>query len=178
MIPTVFKPYLLLAVAIAWAASLLWVGIWQNKAGRVAERVDWQEQQNEDLRLANERIKELVTAAQEKERAHTQRIADISVAHTKEINDAKVLRDRDVAAARSGAIRLRFSQSGGAVSDRSPVAPAGAAPGGCDGCPPGELPGPLAAALYELAHDADDTARQLAACQQVIIEDRRLCNAP
>lgn len=110
-----------------------------------------------------------------RERDHAQRLAEISTAHQQEITHAKIQRDRDVAAARSGTIKLWFGAQRLDARSEAGAAP-GPGAGRCDGGEAGELPGETAADLLDLAHDADDIARQLYRCQQVVIEDRRLCD--
>lgn len=171
MIPTGLKPYAYLAIALALVVSHAWA--WRQ--GGMVNDAAWTKRENADLLYANKRIKELVTEREKKQKAHDERIAELASEHQKEIQDAKAQRDRDIAAARAGALRLRIPTAI-AGSDRSPSAEA--IPAACvgNGGSPGELPGEVASNLLEFAHDADEVARQLATCQAVILEDRRLCN--
>lgn len=166
--------YLYLIAAMLWALSLGAVGVWQNGAGHDAERVLWKDREVEELRLANAEIERLHADALAAEHRHAKNIADISVGYQKEINNARVQRDREVAAARSGALVLRF---GAAASEAGPGLRTAtcSGSGGRDGSAPGELPRAIAADLLDIVGDADDVARQLAACQRVVDEDRRLC---
>lgn len=178
------NPGILLVVGIAWLTSLAGVGVWQNRAGHTAERGAWQEREYRQLTEYNARILELTQQRREAEERHAQRLSDLSTRHQQEMKNAKAQRDRDVAAAYSGGLRLQFHptdlQAGRcATPSTGPAAP------GRDGGAPGQLQGEAArsvlppditAGLLNIAHDADDTARQLKACQDVILEDRRLIN--
>ena len=106
--------------------------------------------------------------ARDDEAAHDKRLTDIGTHYKKEFEDAEIRRKADVDAARRGALRLRIP---GAVC---PVVPgAAASPSRSDGEASAELPGPVAADLLTLAHDADEVVRQLASCQAVVESDRR-----
>jgi hypothetical protein len=165
------NPYVVVAVGVAWAGSLVGVGYWQNTAGHTAERVEWQARDNEQLRLANERIVTLQDAARATERLHATRLATVSTTYQKELQNAKAQRERDVAAARAGAIRLQYTPD----SERPGGSEAGAVTTGtgrCDGSARGELPRETTADLLALVDDADEVVRQLTACQAVVRSDR------
>ncbi len=174
MIADVIKPYALLAGALAWAGSLVAVGVWQRGDARAIERSAWEQRDNAARRAAAEKIDELHRQARQREAEHAARIAAIATDHQREITHAHAQRARDLAAARSGALVLRLPATGLRANSDTLGAPGAATCQRDDGAP-GELPGALAADLFELAHDADDTARQLAAAQRVIAEDRRVC---
>jgi len=108
--------------------------------------------------------------ARETEAGHAKALALLQTSYQKEIADAKSQRDKDVAAARSGALKLRFAASSPGASDDSkgPGSPVGS-----DAAAPIELPPAIAGDLFALADDADATADQLRACQAVIISDRK-----
>jgi Fe-S cluster biogenesis protein NfuA len=166
------NPWLLLGVALAWIASLVWVGSWQNEAGHTAERVSWQTKENAELVAANTKIQRLNAEARATEQAHQTNLADIGAQHEKDKADAEARRIRDVDDARSGALKLRVAGAcKGAGSSGTTQAPAAA--GQRDEATTAELPGEVAANLFALADDADEQARQLTACQAVIVEDRR-----
>lgn len=100
------------------------------------------------------------------EATHQAEMAIIGADYEKVVQDGKDQRDRDVAAARAGAIRLRVA--GACPAGRGPAPEAAAPAQGRDGAGDAELPGPVAADLLGLADDADATARRLGACQAVI----------
>lgn len=161
-----------LAVVLAWAASLLIVGAWQRHDGQLVERQEWQAREAVELREANELIAILSNAYREQERQHAEALAGISADYERRLKDANAQRARDVAAARAGAIRLRDPYSLGLKACGNPAAQVGTGAGERDGGASGELSREAAEFLLGLANDADDIARQLAACQRVIVEDR------
>lgn len=167
------NPYLIIALIAAWLASLVGVGYWQNDAGHVDERSAWQARENDELQQANTTITRLNTEAREKEAIHAQQLADVSTNYQKEIQHAKDQRNRDVAAARSGALVLRYDVAGQATDTSGAGAP-GASTGRCDGQAGAELPREISANLLDLVNDADDVTRQLDACQQIVRADRAL----
>lgn len=169
------NPYLIIGLLLAWGASLFGVGAWQRHDGIQAERSDWQARENKELRTANAKILALETAARNAEHDHAQDLAAISTDYERKLKDANDQRSRDVSAARSGAIRLRDPNPPGFRACGSVAASTGSSPGGRDDSPPGELSGTSAEFLLGFANDADDVARQLDSCQQVITADRRLC---
>lgn len=166
------NPYIILGVGAVWLGSLVGVGYWQNKAGHTDERTTWLSRENKELTEANQKIADLNTAIRETERQHTVRLSDISTAYQKELKNAKAQRDRDVATARAGTLRLQFtpdSQGAGGSETGSTAATAS----GCNGAERTELPRETVADLLELVNDADDVVRQLTACQAVILSDRQ-----
>jgi hypothetical protein len=159
------NPYALLGAGVLWIVSLVATAIWQNGAGHTAERVEWQAKENVALANANREIEKLRKSEQDS----ADRLASIGDQHAKEKEDLEAQRRRDVDAARSGALKLRVP--GGCPASRQGEATA--TPGGSDDATTGELPGAVAAALLGLANDADEVVKQLAACQAVVMEDRR-----
>lgn len=166
------NPWLIVGLLVAWIASLAGVGFWQREDGRTAERVAWEKRESSELREANAEIDRLHTEARAKERAHAGQMAAVGINYQEGLLHAEDVRRRDLAAVRAGALRLRVPAACPGAGAGGASAP-GAAAGGGDGVAPGELPGPLAAALLDLAHDADGVAEQLAACQAVIRADRQ-----
>lgn len=165
------NPYLILGIGIAWLASLVGVGYWQNEAGHVAERVEWQKKDSDELRLANAEITRLNDKARADEREHTERLATVSTTYQKELKNANAQRERDVAAARAGALRLQFRpDSDQACSGGTGEATTAAS--GRDGGTTAELPREITANLLNLANDADAVVVQLTACQAVVRSDR------
>lgn len=171
--------YAIIGLLLFWLASLAGVGVWQNTAGHTAERAAWQAKETSEIKSAAARTLELEVAARATEKRHADALAEISTDYERKIKNAKTQRDRDVAAALSGALGLRLPssmQAGGSATGSL-----AAATGGRDGGASGQLPEPpaatlppdLAAGLLGLADDADQVAQQLAACQAVVISDRR-----
>jgi cation transport regulator ChaB len=167
------NPYLIIGLLIGWLASLAGVGWWQNKAGHVAERTVWQARENAELRTANDKIKAMQDSARRDEQAHALALNAVSTNYEKELSDASKLRAADIAAIRAGTLRLRDQYPASIYSLGNRSAETGPGPGGRDGPQGAELPAATSEFLLALASDADDVTRQLTACQQVIIEDRK-----
>jgi hypothetical protein len=167
MIP---NPYVLIAIVLAWLASLAGVGAWQRHDGAASTVAAYEKRDNEALIAANATIERLNNEARDREAHHAADLAAIGedYAAKLEANDAQ--RRVDVAAAHAGRIVLRVPGICPPGAGAAPETPAPAGRG--DGPQDGELPGALAAALLELAADADRNTRQLSACQAVIASDR------
>ncbi len=166
------NPYLIIGLLIAWAASLGGVGWWQNEAGHVAERTTWQGKESTELRLANTKVLALEEAARKTEQDHAASLAEIATDYERKLSDANKQRADDVAAVRAGTLRLRDPNPPGQRACGDPTGAVAAGPGQCDGGAPGELSGDLAEFLVTEADRADGVARQLTACQRVVMEDR------
>ena len=166
------NPYVIIGLLVAWGASLFGVGWWQNDAGHVAERTEWQTRENGELRTANATIKALQEQARKDEQTHAAALAAVSTDYERKLSDANKQRAADAAALRAGTLRLRDPNPPGLRACGGLAAQVGASTGRRDGPEGGELSEAAAGFLLELASDADDVARQLAACQRVVIEDR------
>ena len=105
------------------------------------------------------------------ERDHKADLDRIGADHAKEMARADARRQRDIADARSGALRLSIPSS--CNPDGSSPAQAGGPAAGGDGQARTELPSEVTASLFALADDADAVVSQLSACQAVIISDRQ-----
>lgn len=130
--------------------------------------------------LAAQTVAEGVAATAERKAATAQ--SDASKAYNKGVNDGKAKTAQLVAAAKSGALRLRDpgNQAGTSTACNNQVSQssvAGPAAGSDAGT--GTLISAAASDfLLQLTGEADDTALQLAACQVILVSDRVLCNAP
>lgn len=165
--------YRILAVLAVWVASMLAVGYWQRNDGAARCEAAWQDRSRQEASIAATRTQALQNAARQQEQQSATAMAAISADYETRIHDAQTLHDRDVAAARSGALRLRYVYPAPALpAGGNPIAETGAGTSGRNGSSGGELPGEIAAGLYGLADDADAIARQLAACQAVVRQDR------
>lgn len=168
------NPYVIIGLLVAWGASLFGVGWWQNDAGHVAERTTWQTRENGELRTANATIKALQEQARKDEQTHAAELAAVSTDYERKLSDANKQRAADVAAIRAGTLRLRDPNPPGLRACGGLAAQVGAGAGRRDGPEGGELSEAAAGFLLELASDADDVARQLTACQAVVVKDREL----
>lgn len=166
----IFNKYVLGALAVFAIAFGAWY--WHegkkehaiNSAVEAALTVE-RDRINAALDEARERIAVLM-------QDHKKLLDQLEADYKKEKEDAEARRVRDVAAARSGALRLRVP---GTLCPAADGATAGTA-SGSDDAATGELPGPIAADLFTLVHDADEVARQLARAQAVIVAQRQTCN--
>ena len=165
--------YRTVGIIAAWLASIAIVGAWQNHAGHISERTEWQSREAQELRAANQQILLLEKQARKTEQDQAKVIAAISTDYQEQIRNANTIHSADIAAVRSGLIRLRdHSASKNTCPDRVPETPS--APRGRDGQEGADLSKPATEFLLGLARDADDIARQLAACQAVIVSDRTI----
>ena len=174
------NPYAIIALLIAWGLSLAGVGWWQRNDGETAERSAWQGRENAELVAANGKIKTLEEGARKAEQDKAAALAAISTDYERKLSDANKQRAADAAAVRAGSLRLRDPSSPGLHACGGLATETAAGTGQRDGGAAGELSpttaGVLSAAasgfLLDLVNEADDVARQLAACQRVVIEDR------
>ena len=118
-----------------------------------------------------------VKEAEDKNRATEQQQAtELAIAganYEKDLQDSKDQRDRDVAAARSGALRLRVAGMCPNPSGDRAAPQASASPARGDGAEGAELPAETTRRLFELADDADAVTKQLSACQAIVNIDRK-----
>lgn len=173
------EPYRLLAAAALWLASLFAVGVWQHHAGAVGERVTWQAKEVTEQATAAAQFKALSDAARAAEQKHTADMAVLAADYERKLTDANKQRAADIAAVRAGTLRLRdpgapvpTCPGATAQTAATPGRSDGAAPGGLPPAPAGLLSSQTSEWLVDFAADADDVARQLGACQQVIVRDR------
>lgn len=159
-------PWRALAIVLLCAASgvIGWLDGAQHAGAAALAR------ERDTAQAVAERVQVLQQQARAAEQRHAQALADVSTDYQRRINEANQVRAADRAALRAGTLRLRDPD--GAADCRGAAAQAGAGTAGRDGRAPGELSPAATGFLLELASDADDVARQLAACQRVVIEDR------
>lgn len=167
------NPYAIIALLVAWGLSLAGVGMWQHRAGVVAERTTWQTRENAEIRAAGQKIKALEEDARQTEQDKAAALASISTDYERKLSDANKQRAADAAAVLSGSIRLRDPSSPSLRSCGSFPAETAAGTGQRNDGAAGELSAAASGFLLDLANEADDVARQLATCQRVVIEDRR-----
>lgn len=169
------NPWLIITLGVLWLACLVGVGKWQNEAGHVAERTAWQAKDNEQLRLANAEILRLETEARTTEAGHQKRLVDIANNIVKDKRNDALQHQADLDRVRNGSLILRDPGATGLKVCAGAAGALGAGPGGGDGAGGAQLSGAAAEFLLTEASRADDIARQLAAAQAVIVEDRRVC---
>lgn len=135
------------------------------------------QQENAALVRANGTISKLQTEARDREHQHALNLNLISSNLQKELQDARTQHAADRAALRSGSLRLHDPGSSSSTC-ADPASAAGSAAGRRDGAEARQLSDTAAEFLLEFAADADDVARQLGACQQALMEDRRFQDGP
>lgn len=156
------------AALIGGWLSNIYDGIYEN--GVNAERVKWQQQEAQATQERDKKIKDMTAAIAVIEKEYAARFAAIGAQHTKEMENANAQKQRDIAAARAGALKLRWSakdkddSGGNATGDTARTASIS------NGAKTSELPAEITANLYTLANDADFNTEQLAACQDVVRE--------
>lgn len=159
------NPWVVLAVGVLWALSLVAVGKWQREDGAITERGAWLVRDNEQITAANAKIKALNKAAREAEAQQAAHMDAIGKWLAKENQDAETRTRRAVNSARALVLRQQPACPGPGGS--ASATPATAASGG-DGPAACELPAEAVRDLLQLVGDADRDVRQLAACQRVI----------
>lgn len=165
------NPWVILAVVLAWGASLAGVGYWQRHDGAQAEKSSCQADKLAANAASAKALAEANAATRAEEQRSATELALVEDEAVKGQEDAEAKRRHDVAAARSGAISLRVPATcPGSGAGSAPQTSPG--PGGSDGAATAELPREVTADLLALADDADAIVGQLAACQAVVKSDR------
>lgn len=160
--------------ALVWLASLVAVGAWQRHDGATAERTEWQQRENEEIKTANATIQRLQTEARESERLHVQAMADIGIHYERKLSDANKQMAADRAAVRAGQLRL-YDRAASVKAGECQTGTALPGTSERDGETGSELSGETAEFLLEEANRADRIVEQLGECQAVIRNDRELC---
>lgn len=169
------NPWVILAVVIFWLISMVGVGAWQNKAGVTKEKAAWQARENKELANANSMIQKLQADARNQENAHAQVLTFVSEKYQKGLTKNEADKNNFIASVRNGTIKLRQPVAPAESSGNSSTSETLPGTSRRDGETRGELQGNSVEFLYDRATLADDITLQLAACQEVVIEDRRLC---
>lgn len=166
------NPYLIIALLLAWLASVVGVGYWQHSAGVTATTLAYAKRDNADLAAANSKIKALEETYRLAEQLRAAQISNIADTYEKELKNANDKTTALIAAARAGTVRLHDPQAARLPADGSHTAQTITGPGGCDDQAGAELSEPSAEFLLALTGEADDVTRQLGACQAVVRSDR------
>lgn len=149
------------------------------KAGRDECDAAYKLRDNAQLREAMDRVKTLEDAARATEREHAAALTEITAKLAKEKAHGRAAEKRILADIASGKLRVRASAfyAGACPADSggSAAGAPGAGAGGSDAPEACDLSAAARSDLLAVGRDADDTARQLAAAQAVIVEDRRVC---
>jgi hypothetical protein len=164
--------YVYLAMALAAAALAAVCYLTGRSDGRSLERSEWTEQQNSDLRTANQAIDAAHKKAREQEAQSAQKVAAVSTAYQKDLANANRAKDLALNALRAGSLVLRDPGTASRNPDADRAGEAAACTARPDGGAPGQLSEPLTRFLVDLASEADQLAGQLAGCQAVVRADR------
>ena len=160
--------YIGLAIAAAALAGVCYlVG---RSDGRSIERSVWAEQQNSDLREANQALDAAHTKARTQEQEAARKVAAVSSGYQKDLANANRTKDLAMAAVRaSGGLRVAVTSC---QADSGGTPETASAAERRDGGAAAYLPESTSRNLIDLAAEADAVALQLKACQAVIRADR------
>lgn len=164
---------LLLVLAIALLVYAY--GEQQYGRGMAAEKARWLARENAELVAANYEIARLSAKKAALEAASERRVAEAASQFLKERRHEQAKTHTVIRDLRNGDVGLWYALASSKDTSACPVPEVGSAASGGDGGTEAELPRAIAEALYLEADRADGIARQLEFCQQVILEDRRLC---
>lgn len=167
------NPWMILGVVLAWLASLVSVGGWQNHEGKVSERIVWQGKESKELSEANSLIQTLQTSAREKEYQKAEDTAQISKSYQAVLTAEGLKNEKIISDLRNGIIRLRQPSTPSPRTDSNTTSETTPATSGCNGETGSELSAGTSGFLYSKAARADKIVEQLTACQQIVTEDRK-----
>lgn len=161
---------------IGLIAAVIAAYFWGRGDGGELEASAWRDREVKAQQAYAE--KERALTARYREQEHAAALAANAVAqdYEKELGDAKRSKDRALADARAGRLRLRDPGSASCPSGGGVLPAAATASGERDGVARGELSGAadpvLSTAatdfLVGLAGEADETVKQLSACQALV----------
>lgn len=160
-----------LILVLAWLASLVVVGGWQNASGHAAERLAVTQRDLSELATANEKITTMTNKMISDNAEHATRLSMISQQFEKEKQDETKKLDRVIADLRAERIRLRdpgSTSTTGKTGDEDATTT-----GKCDGETRGYLSKETSEFLVSLTGEADEVARQLTHCQEVVMDYQR-----
>lgn len=163
--------------AFAIVLAVFAYGQQQYRRGEVACAVPHLKRANADLAAANELIIQLQREARDAELAHAARLAAVDKKYQEKQAHEQAQNDVVVSKLRAGIAKLQYRTpiASSQQTSADSTSAAGPGPGSSDGTETSELPDTTAGDLYAEAARADEITEQLTACQQVIVEDRRVC---
>lgn len=165
------------AVSLLLAVVAIWFG-WHKfteqyvNVGRAEVRAEWTNQKLADSKAAVARSEKLRAL----ESLNRVQMATIENQQQESQHNENIARDRTIAAIRTGALRLRPSPQGGNPKPDAGVPVTIAGTGSGNAAKGIELPTTPGEDAIRVGSEANEVADQLRACQQIIIEDRRVCN--
>jgi hypothetical protein len=141
--------------------------------GEQRERQKWQAREISELAAANATILKLQAEVDALEKRLIKEVAYLETKHRREMRNAQKKKDRDVAAARAGALRLRVPVAGCSAPGESAGGRADgerpAAASGSDGTRTAQVSGEVTAVVVGIAHDADRLARKVTRLQDLVL---------
>ena len=166
------NPYLPLLAFVVAVGAFCGGEINGKERGETSERLAWQTRANTELAAANAKILELENAARASEQTHGETQHLISQSYERDLQNAQTNAQRDLDAARSGALRLRDPGAAAVATCGSTAAPAPTTASGRDAGADAGFSSEATAFLLSESTRADAVVRQLAACQAVVLSDR------
>jgi prophage endopeptidase len=168
-----------IAAAALIGAAWWWVNSYGNDRyaeGESTERSKWEKREFSEVKAANAKIAELMTAAREQESAHAFNLAAIGTQLEAKRTATTARRDTAIADARGSIIGLRIPIKPEPAACESPGASQAsatpAASSGSNDTPTARLSDAAVEFLISEASRADAIVEQLTACQAVIRSDR------
>lgn len=168
------NPWVLLGALAAFVASVTGAFFYGQNVGAEDERVEWQARENVEITAANRKILDLTEAARAQESLHAIELNAISTKYQEDLQNEKATRDRVVADLRNGSRVLRIPVTRTVETCGGEAGTASASTSGRDGEARADIHPAAAEFLVGLASEADAVVRQLAACQAMILQDRRM----
>ena len=163
----------LVALAGVIAAAAISAYSWAYKNGVQAERVAWQQSENEKLQQAIAHINGLNAKIREAERTHAFELQTVSNNYQQGLKNEKQNFNNAIASYRAGTISLRDKHAtSNAPACAGATADAFTSSGRRDATEGANISQALAEFLIGLASEADEVTLQLTACQEVTRKDR------
>lgn len=163
-------PWWVYVVLVAVVYHLSAVHIAENR-GRDEANAKWEKIEALAKASSDAKIAELTQKARQQEADWQTKFAQIGVDYANDLKASEDQRAADVAAAKSGALKLRVA-GGCNASGGSSIAQASSSPSRSDSPGVCELPPETTANLLALADDADRVVRKLTRCQEIVKADR------
>lgn len=167
----VANPWVVLAAVLALIGSIMGAYFYGVSNGKAKIEAKWQTRESKINAESAQKIAAANARVLAAERKSAGDVADISKAYQKKLQEKDSEKDRAIARARASGLFVptKRPRCGNAV-------PAvGAGPSGRDDAPRAELSDEIAAYFIAEANRADKVVEQLAACQAIVIADRKTC---
>lgn len=168
------KAYAALGAVVLLLLSAIGSYFYGRHDGVKVTEAGYLKRDNNALREANKKISDLNEKVRASERKSAQDLADASAAYQRGIRDVELRKDHVIAGMRAELIRLR-DPGRHYYGIGTPKSPPGTAAAGCDGGGGAELSIEFSEFLIGAFSRADKVARQLKACQVILVKDREVC---